>query len=280
MIHSSKIISLLCLAAYFGTATPLHAQTALPSTSPLLRDKVALTKKSNPFLSAYLKLANDGDLRSQTILGTIYLQKDSDSYSPGDAYKWFHKAANGGSKLAQFNVGVLYQKGLGTSKNDKKALYWFNKVVDESNEDKSLTPEMLAWAQLKLGIIYHDGKGVPVDYNRALKWFNKLTIGNHAYGQYMVGYMHAYGHGVPKNINKAMAWFKAAAAQGLEAAQNELSTAQGRYNLTPVDLGTTTVNNDARATPDTVNKELIRINNDASMNRVKLGIHTKESSII
>jgi TPR repeat protein len=271
MIQSSKIISILCLAAYFGTATPLHAQTALPTTQPLMRHKVAQFKQSNPFLSAYLKLAENGDLRSQTILGTIYLQKDGDSYNPRNAYRWFHKAANGGSKLAQFNVGVLYQQGLGTEKDDTKALYWFDKVVDETNNDKSLTPEMLAWAQLKLGIIFHEGKGVPVDYSQALKWFNKLTLGNHAYGQYMVGYMHAYGHGVPKNINKAIPWLRAAAAQGLEAAKNELSVTQSKLKLAPVELSTKTVNNDARVIPGKIDSKLILTPNDASVNRFNFG---------
>ncbi|MBF0195547.1 MAG: sel1 repeat family protein, partial [Magnetococcales bacterium] len=216
----------------------------------------------------------------QTILGTIYSQKDGDSYNPRKAYKWFHKAANGGSKLAQFNVGVLYQKGLGTIKNDEKALYWFNKVVDETNEDKSLTPEMLAWAQLKLGIIHHEGKGVPVNYTKALKWFNKLTSGNHAYGQYMVGYMHAYGQGVPKSINKAIPWLKAAAAQGLKAAKDELSTVQSKFELAPVELGTTTVNNDARVIQETIDAGLIRTPNDANMVRLYLDTHNPKYTVI
>ncbi|MBF0444391.1 MAG: hypothetical protein HQL68_02290 [Magnetococcales bacterium] len=55
MIQSSKIISILCLAAYFGITTPLHAQTAPLTVKPIIRDKVALFKHSNPFLSVYIK---------------------------------------------------------------------------------------------------------------------------------------------------------------------------------------------------------------------------------
>ncbi|MBF0358238.1 MAG: sel1 repeat family protein [Magnetococcales bacterium] len=275
MIKISRTIPILFMAACFATVTTLHAQP-LPTTAPL--KSASSTTNKDPFMTAYIKLADKGDIRAQTTLGTLYLQKESASYDPHAAYKWFSLAANGGDKLAQFNLGLLYQQGLGTDKDHQQAKEWFLRVVEPSNKDSNITSEMLAWAQLKLGIIFHDGKGAPVNYTEAFKWFSKLTANNHAYGQYMVGIMHAKGHGVPKSYKKAVPWLKAAAAQGLESAKNELMVIQSLLMLDPkyartlhaknVDL--TPANSILKTTPTLSDKLIMPINNDAGTIHPKL----------
>jgi TPR repeat protein len=295
MIKLSRICSLLVLAACFGTANPLYAtQTPYPTPTPMGKDNIALTAQKDPFLSAYLKLAENGDFRAQTALGTLYLQRSSDNYNPKIAFKWFLRAAEGGHKLAQFNLGTLYQQGLGTRRNGRKALNWLLKVADYEGSDSSLTPEMLAWARLKVGIIFHKGKGVPVNYPEALKWFSKLTTDKHAYGQYMTGMMYANGQGVPKNLQKALKLFRAAASQGLESAQTELDATRSKlqqnengvmqvdndngairvHNDAGVihidrDTGTIQVNNDTELIQANNDTGMIRVNNDAGMIRVE-----------
>ncbi|MBF0456205.1 MAG: sel1 repeat family protein [Magnetococcales bacterium] len=180
--------------------------------------------QSDPFVSAYLNLANRGNARAQTALGTLFLNGQGDLHQPKQAFYWFQMAAKGGNKLAQFNLGTLYQLGVGTPKNDAKALSWLLKSTQSQQKDNQLTPEMLAWAHLKLGLIFHDGKGTAVDYGKAMKWFSQLTADNHAYGQYMVGQMYEEGRGVQQDWQQAIFWYKAAASQGLEPARQKLAS--------------------------------------------------------
>ncbi|MBF0448136.1 MAG: sel1 repeat family protein [Magnetococcales bacterium] len=222
---------------------PANRNKSEAKTQPSGEQAKQQSAANDPFFSAYLKLAESGDLRAQAALGTLHLRRDMEYYSPKSAFNWFNKAARGGNKLAQFNLGDLYQKGIGVQQNDQEALHWFLEAVEPEEKGQSgLSSEMLAWCQLKLGLIYYHGKGAPVDDRKALDWFKKITPDNHAYAQYMVGLMHAQGRGVDKDLQKAFHWFSAAAAQGLQLAQEELVQLTNRPDILQAEHQPSTTN--------------------------------------
>lgn len=218
---------IFALVVCFGSTTPAQAGSLNENFSlSQLANNVSFKTKTekDPFLSAYLRMAEQGNARAQNALGTLHLNREGQYYNPKAAFTWFLQGARGGNKLAQFNLGTLYQRGLGTKQDHSQALQWLTEAAETSTGNSSdLTPEMLAWARLKLGIFHYEGKGTKVNYGEAFKWFDKLTTDNHAYGQYMLGMMYAEGRGVAKDRQKAVKWLNAAASQGLESAKVKLA---------------------------------------------------------
>ena len=109
------------------------------------------------------RLAQNGDVESQTILGMLY-EEGSKSRLPNydKAAMWFRKAAEQDDPDAQWWLGHLYMRGVGVLQDYAAARNLFEQSAEQ---DKSFAK----WA---LGKIYRDGKGVSKDYVLAHMWLN------------------------------------------------------------------------------------------------------------
>ena len=109
------------------------------------------------------RLAQNGDVESQTILGMLY-EEGSKNRFPNyhKAAMWFRKAAEQGDSNAQWWLGQLYMRGVGVLQDFAAARQLFKQSAEQ---DKS-------FAKWDLGKMYRDGMGVSKDYVLAHMWLN------------------------------------------------------------------------------------------------------------
>jgi TPR repeat protein len=108
----------------------------------------------------FLALADDGDVRSQFMMGTIYEQGLGVPKDLAAAARWYRRAADGGNASAQYNLGIFYQFGKGVPKDAKEAVRWLLKAADQGH----------GRAQNNLSTFYFTGVGVKRDPVEAWKW--------------------------------------------------------------------------------------------------------------
>jgi len=66
--------------------------------------------------------------------------------------------------------------------------------------------------------MYEKGIGLTQNYTEAAKWNRRTAEGGEADAQNNLGAMYANGHGVPQDYVRAHMWFSLAAAQDIQAA--------------------------------------------------------------
>jgi len=113
-------------------------------------------------LRIWRALADQGDIRGKTLLGSMYDAGQGVPQDDAEAVNWYRKAADQGDAGAQNNLGLMYDLGRGVPQDDAEALKWYRKAADQG----------YARAQNNLGLIYDNGQGVPQDYVQAHMWFN------------------------------------------------------------------------------------------------------------
>lgn len=106
------------------------------------------------------RLAAEGHVRSQFMMGTIYEQGLGVPKDLAAAARWYRKAGEGGNDSAQYNLGILYQFGRGVPKDAAKAAHWLRLAADQGHER----------AQNSLSTLYFTGVGVKRDVVEAWKW--------------------------------------------------------------------------------------------------------------
>ncbi|MCZ6847493.1 MAG: redoxin family protein, partial [Alphaproteobacteria bacterium] len=106
--------------------------------------------------------AEQGYLRAQAGLGSLYEKGRGVPQDYTEALKWYRKAAEGGYVYAQANLGYMYARGRGVPRSSAEAARWYRKAARQG----------YAWAQRNLGHMYYSGRGVPRDYVRAHLWYN------------------------------------------------------------------------------------------------------------
>lgn len=116
-------------------------------------------------ISDLLKLAEKGDLNSQTELGRLYYDKEN--YD--EAFKWLEKAALSGSAEAQYLLGQYYEKVI---KNFVDGGDWYFKAASQN-----YTP-----AQICLSILYFTRYGVAMNHTHAYLW-SLLALANLTEGE-------------------------------------------------------------------------------------------------
>ncbi len=104
----------------------------------------------NPELNKIIQSAENGDLRAQYTLGSLYyygeeidIKRDID-YKCGqlrplqrdrwEAAKWFQKAAEQGHIYSQYRMGEIYESGIVREKNYEKSIEWFQKAASQGHE--------------------------------------------------------------------------------------------------------------------------------------------------
>ena len=152
----ARTLSGLALAIFF-LAGSAGAQAGL-------KEGVAAYQKGNYAiaLKELRPLADNGDVKAQTLLGEIY---DSGKGVPQDhkeAASWFHKTAAQGDAGAQTYLAVMYERGIGIPQNDREAASWYRKAAEQGSAE----------AQFTLGGKYKAGQGIPTDLVQAHKWLN------------------------------------------------------------------------------------------------------------
>ena len=68
-----------------------------------------------------LPLAEQGDAKSQTLIGYIF--NENKKYKL--AFEWFKKAADQGLAVAMNEIGYMYNNGEGVTQNYNEALKWY-----------------------------------------------------------------------------------------------------------------------------------------------------------
>lgn len=140
-----------------------------------------LQTKDDPYEPGFVKeiknAAKNGDMKSQFLLGKIYLgmvcpsewrtclyqNTEGVSQDHFEAVKWFRLAAEQGDAESQCALAFMYEHGFGVRQNYLVALKWIKLAVEQGYID----------AQNTLACMYLEGHGVPQDYSTAKKWFGR-----------------------------------------------------------------------------------------------------------
>ena len=136
------------------------------------------TEQSGPVsqddASAIKQAAEDGDKKSQLMLGTMY--EDGLGGMPVNleqAAHWYTQAAKQGYANAQYNLGLLYEDGRGIKQDFAQAVYWYEKASKAGFIE----------AKNNLGVLYVMGNGVKKDAKAAEKLFREAAAAGNADAQ-------------------------------------------------------------------------------------------------
>lgn len=97
----------------------------------------SLKKDKKGAYDYFLKGAEAGCLRSQTMLGHAYREGNGVKKNLEQAMIWYEKAANAGEQIAAYQMGEAYRKGKGVKKNLSEALYWYMVSFDGEVEGRA-----------------------------------------------------------------------------------------------------------------------------------------------
>lgn len=161
-MHFSKVAFVSAVAFLLAACGPPVVRGEKPGVESRFRvGMVAHLKKhygeSRP---VFERLAAQGHVRSQFMMGTIYEQGLGVPKNLAAAARWYRKAGEGGNDSAQYNLGILYQFGRGVPKDAAKAAHWLHLAADQGHER----------AQNSLSTLYFTGVGVKRDLAEAWKW--------------------------------------------------------------------------------------------------------------
>jgi uncharacterized protein len=107
-------------------------------------------------------LAEQGDVRAQFNLATIYYNGQGGRQDLPEAAKWFRMAADQGDMQAQRFLGFMYANGKGVARDDREAVKWYGRAAEQGDAD----------AQVNLGVMYSASRGTSQNYVQAHKWFS------------------------------------------------------------------------------------------------------------
>jgi len=118
-----------------ATALALHGLAAIPDDTDKFRtggeiDAFTLYE-AGKFNEAVLKLrplAEQGNVRAQLYLATLYRTGMGVKEDEYEAAKWYGAAARAGIAEAQFHLGLMYLEGVGVTEDTDEALEWMSKA--------------------------------------------------------------------------------------------------------------------------------------------------------
>jgi len=126
---------------------------------------------------------------------------------------WYGKAAEQQHAGAQCGLGLCYANGAGVGQNLELAVTFYRKATDAGH----------ASAQSHLASSYATGKGVEQNDALAVPWLEKGAVNGNARSQHSLGLCYMHGkRGFSKNARRARSFMMAAAAQGHDAAIEDL----------------------------------------------------------
>jgi hypothetical protein len=146
-----------------GLTGVARALTSAPSAADV--DAAYAASRKGKYVTALRlarPLAEEGDARAQSLLGSAYLNGRGVPHSDEEALRWFQLAADQGDADAQFQVGVMHDEGRIVPQDHAEAASWYARAAARGN----------AQAQYNLGLAYAKGEGVDQDNVRAHMWLN------------------------------------------------------------------------------------------------------------
>lgn len=141
----------LYISGSFEEGVALLIQVAGQSNSPDVQEKSA---------DAFYwirEMAEEGNIKAQSALATLYFYGVGNPQNYDEAFAWFSKAAEQGHAKAQYGLGFMYLN----IKNEPSAAFdWFLKAAKQGNLD----------AADNLVLMYNTGQGVELDKEQAVYW--------------------------------------------------------------------------------------------------------------
>jgi hypothetical protein len=108
-------------------------------------------------------LADQGNVRAQSMVGTMYLNGWGVTENLETGLDWIRKAADQGEAGAQSELGSSYLNGRGIERDYAQAMNWFVKAANQED----------SFAQHSIGEMYEKGLGVPKSRDKAKQWYDK-----------------------------------------------------------------------------------------------------------
>ena len=149
-------------------------------------------------------LAEQGNARAQSYLGTMYAFGYGVAKDDREAFRWDKAAAEQGDVTGMKDLAMDYRDGVGVEKDYQQAAKWF-KACAEKKGDQCF---------YNLGALYYNAQGFKQDFAMAERyWKAEVELTNSKSALYWLGYMNEFGMGKEKNIPKAVRYYQAAALQ-------------------------------------------------------------------
>jgi uncharacterized protein len=138
--------------------------------------------------------------------------------NPQKAREYYQRSAEKGHAEALYKLGMEYLAPPGAEAPEPaNAVVWLERAAAQGHPA----------SQNQLGEIYHGGLLGPPDYKKAYWWYWLAASNNqHPDSQNKIGEMYLLGQGIDQDTEIATKWFEKAAAQGHEAAANNLRSIQ------------------------------------------------------
>ncbi len=155
-------------------------------------------------LSVLMPLAEEGNVKAQTIVGYMYGKGQGSSLDYSEEVKWYRRASEKGFATAQFNLGVMYERGRGVSQDYAQALQYYKLAADQNDGD----------GQNSLGSMYGRGLGVTQNWDEAARLYRLAAMNGNDAGQDNWGAVHALGRGVPHDFTRSYMGLTASAEAG------------------------------------------------------------------
>ena len=176
-------------------------------------------------------LAEAGDVRSQYLLGWIYLGMDTTSTTaPNEILgcKYMRMAAEQGDADAQCLYGRCCQNGIGTLTDYDEAEKY---LLLSAEKDNVVAPYYLG------GLYYFDEYG-RVNRHKAFIYTKKAAENGNDFpdAMYNLGHMYHLAEGVEKNLDEAIYWYTKASGLGVIDAKNNLALVLEEKNGTKDDV--------------------------------------------
>lgn len=137
----------------------------VPGVAGTLEDGTRAFEQNDwvPALMLLQPLADQGNARAQSMIGTMYLNGWGVTEDLEAGLDWIRKAADQGEAGAQSELGSAYLNGRGTKRDYAQAMNWFIKAADQED----------SFAQHSIGEMYEKGLGVPKSRDKAKQWYDK-----------------------------------------------------------------------------------------------------------
>jgi TPR repeat protein len=141
----------------------------VPTVGPVCNlqtaEQLLNNEKFQEAYSAYLSLAEDGQLDAQVMVAWMKENGRGVSRDLAGALEWYRKAAERGSSVAEFHLGTVLMK----TGEKAEAFLWYTKAASSAYMPAVYR---LAWA-------YETGAGAPIDKDRAFDLFKKNASRGH-----------------------------------------------------------------------------------------------------
>ena len=97
-----------------------------------------------------IRMAKEGDVGAQTVLGEMYLRGYGVSKDYKEAVRWFRLAADQGDPFAQYHLGLIYLDGTGVIQDYHQAIKFLKMAADQGHASAKLSLEALDFSRKEI----------------------------------------------------------------------------------------------------------------------------------